>query len=86
MEKVKSGMFVDFKEFLVDNVLLVQCLQELSQAGTQLSSLPHTLASSSRLREISDPLTWASCFLAFMATILEQQDARDLAAYGMIIL
>ena len=29
---------------------------------------------------------WASCFLAFMATSLDQQDARGLAAYGMIVL
>ena len=84
--KVKGGFFVDFKEFLEDNMLLVQRLQELNLVGAQLPSLSHALLGSSRLREIADPLTWASCFLAFMATSLEQQDARDLAAYGMIVL
>ena len=27
VEKVKGGSFVDFKEFLADNMLLAQCLQ-----------------------------------------------------------
>ena len=54
--------------------------------GALLPSPNHASLGSSRLREIADPLTWASCFLAFMATSLEEQDARDLAAYGMIVL
>ena len=86
VEKVKKMGCSWTSEFLADNVLLVQHLQELSQAGTQLTSMPHALASSSCLCEISDLLTWASCFLAFMATNLEQHDVRNLAAYGIIIL
>ena len=39
-----------------------------------MSPLSQTITSSSRLREITDPLTWASCFLAFMATSLELQE------------
>ena len=86
VERVQNGSFIDFKEFLADNVLLVQRLQELSYSGAHLSPLSQSLSANSRLREINDPLTWASCFLAFMATRLELQEARDLAAYGMIIL
>ena len=86
VERVQSGAFVDFEGFLADKALLVQRLQELSHTGAHLSPLSQALTSNSRLREISDPLTWASCFLAFMATSLELQEARDLAAYGMIVL
>ena len=86
VERVQSGEFVDFKEFLANNVLLVHRLQELGHTGAHLSPLSHALTSNSRLREINDPLTWAPCFLAFMATSLELQGARDLVAYGMIVL
>ena len=63
VEKTCKGLFVDFKEFLADNTMLLQCLTELTQAGAvPVASQP--LLSSSRMREVSDPLTWASCFLA----------------------
>ena len=71
VERVQSGFFVNFKKFLADNVLLVQRLQELSYSGAHLSFLSQSLSGNSRLREINDLLTWASWFLAFMATRLE---------------
>ena len=76
---------MDFKEFLADNVILLQRLQELGQSG-QVTPSVKPLVSGLRLREIADPLTWASCFLAFMATKSDHQPSRDPAAYGMIIL
>ena len=85
VEKTRKGLFVDFKGFLADNTMLLQRLTELSQAGAvPVASQP--LFSSSRMREVSDPLTWASCFLAFMAAKTEHEDTHQLAAYGMIIL
>ena len=39
-----------------------------------------------RLREISDPLTWAFCFLAFVAVRTRDQETRDLAAYGQLVI
>ena len=68
--------------------LLIMCdqQQELCHTGAQLSPHSHALTSNSRLRETSDPLTWASCFLAFMATSVELQEAHDLAAYGTTVL
>ena len=44
------------------------------------------LVNGSRLCEISDPLSWASCFLAFMAARVDHQETRELAAYGSIVL
>ena len=85
MEKVRSGTFVDFKDFLADNVILLQRIQELGQAGA-IPAAAQPLLSNSRLREVVDPLTWASCFLAFMAVKTDQEETRQMAAYGMIIL
>ena len=85
VERARSGAFVDFKEFLLDNTLLVQRLQELGQAGAiPIASQP--LISNSRMREVSDPLTWASCFLAYLAAKTGHDETRELAAYGMIVL
>ena len=38
------------------------------------------------MREISDPLSWSACFLAFMVVKEDHKETRDLAAYGMLIL
>ena len=38
------------------------------------------------MREVSDPLMWALCFLVFMAARTSHDKARDLAAYGMAVL
>ena len=56
VEKARKGLFVDFKEFLADNTMLLQRHTELSQAGAvPVTSQP--LLSGSRMREVSDPLT-----------------------------
>ena len=81
VEKIQLGQFVDFKELLIDNITLLQRLQELGP--TQAN---HPLLTGSKLREISDPLSWVSCFLAFMAAKTESKEVRDLAAYGQIVL
>ena len=85
VDRVQSGKFVDFKEFLADNVLLLQRLQELGMAGSVAPAM-QPLVSGSRLREVTDPVSWASCFLAFLATKVEHKETRELAAYGMIVL
>ena len=85
VERARSGAFVDFKEFLFDNTLLVQKLQELGQAGA-IPVAAQPLISNSRMREVSDPLTWASFFLAYLATKTGHDETRKLAAYGMILL
>ena len=85
VEKARAGQFVEFKEFLPDNVLLLQRLQELGGANS-IAPAAQPLVSGSRLREITDPLTWVSCFLAFMAACTPHKETRDLAAYGMVIL
>ncbi len=72
---------MDFKELLADNVALLQRLQELGPSH----QANHPLLTSSRLREIQDPLSWVSCFLGFLATKVDCSETRELAAYGQII-
>ena len=73
------------KEFLGDNVLLLQHILDISQAGT-VPTAAQPLLANSHMREVTDPLTWTSCFLAFMAVKSDNDETRKLAAYGMIIL
>ena len=77
--------YVDFEEFLSDNIILLQRLRELGQGGPILPGV-QPLVNSSRLQEIADPLSWVSCFLAFMASRVDNQETRELAAYGLIVL
>ena len=85
IEKIQKGLFVDFKEFLNDNILLLQKLQDIGQANPALSAAQPFL-SGSKLRDVPNPLSWASCFLAFLAAKTNCEEARELAAYGMIVL
>ena len=84
MEKIRAGGFVDFKELLLDNITLSERLQALGQPGSQLSYLG-SVPTAPRLRSISDPLTWACCFLAFMAASTESDATREMAAYAQIV-
>ena len=79
MDKVADGQYVEFKQLLADNIALLRKLQEVGVA-----SLHHTPAT--RMRDIQDPLSWVSCFFAFMAAKVDNQDCRDLAAYGMLVI
>ena len=85
VERIKQGKFVDFKEFLSNNILLLQKLQELGLAGSVAPAL-QPMISGSRLREVTDLPAWASCFLLFMATRIDHQETRELTAYGSIVL
>ena len=80
VERIRAGLFVDLKELLPDNVALLQRLQEVS-TGTQASA-----GGQSRMRDIRDPLTWASSFMAFAAARSDVSETRDLLAYGQLIL
>ena len=80
VDRIRAGSFVDLKELLPDNMALLQRLQETS-TGPQAAS-----GSSSRMREIRDPLTWAACFMGFVAARADLPGTRDLLAYGQLIL
>ena len=75
--KSQSGAFVALKEFLGDNIALVQHLDEVQSTS---------LRSSARMRNLSSPIQWAFCFLTYAATRCKDPETRNLLAYGRIIL
>ena len=83
VEKILKGENLELKELLPDNVALRKKLDEVNIGGNpQVCALP----SSSRLRDISDPLSWVFCYLSFMAVKTPNQETRDLIAYAQIII
>ena len=81
VEKIQRGENFEMKELLPDNMELRKSLEEVNTTNPQICALP----SSSRLRDISDPLTWLYCYQSYMAVRLPYKEARDLLAYGQIV-
>ena len=78
--KILKGQFIDFQELLMDNVALLTQLQEL---GARAAS---AAGSRSRLRDVSDPVTWVYCYLSFVAVLCPDPRTRELLAYCQIII
>ncbi len=69
----------DLKEMLSDNIALAKRLRE------SLPSFP-SFHTTSRFREVADPITWVYCFLNFIAVKVDDHQARSLIAYAQTIL
>ena len=80
VDKVRSGQFMEMREFLVDNLVLQDRLEALQGQNY------HILGSRPRLREVSTPLSWACCFLAYVAIATSDPVTRDQLAYACLIL
>ena len=63
-----------------DTVALLHHLKEIGSAKHPLSS------NTTHLRDIWDPLSWATCFMTFVAGKTNLQESRELIAYGKIII
>ena len=77
IEEIKNNQFVDSKELMPDNIALAKLLSEVGA--------PNIAQSGSGMREIEDPLTWCFYFLALIAVFVEEKKAKDLAAYGQLV-
>lgn len=77
--KIRSHQFVAMKELLSDNMALHGQLDDLPAQAT-ITSRPH------RLREIDSPLTWVSCFLAYLAVRTRDPETRDMMTYARLII
>ena len=71
---------MDMKELLLDNVALLRHLKEVGATTQPLSSNPACL------RDICDPLSWATCFTSFVAAKMDDQQTRELMACGKIVI
>lgn len=78
--KIRSGAYVPMKDMLADNMSLHSQLEALpTQQIFSASTKP-------RLREIDNPLTWVSCFLAYAAVRTPDQKTRELLTYGRLVI
>lgn len=84
VEKVRSGAYVEMREFLRDNILLLEQLETLQGSMPQLASIPG--AARPRLREVTTPLSWIYCFLNYMGVSTSDPTTRKQAAYAGLIL
>ena len=58
----------------------LQRIQEVNTGRQASAGAPY------RMRDIRDPLTRASSFMAFVATRSDNQETRDMLAYGQLVL
>ncbi|MCH9717798.1 MAG: hypothetical protein K0U52_12045 [Gammaproteobacteria bacterium] len=80
VEKIQKGENLELKELLPDNVALLKRI-------TEVNPVANSGASSSKMREISDPLSWVFCYLSFVAAkSTSSKETRDLLAYGQIVI
>ena len=84
VEKVREGRFVDMKEFLTDNMVLVSQLEAVP-GTSQLMGLT-VGAVRPRLREIASIATWCYCFMGYMAIQTRDPVTRDQLAYGRLLI
>ena len=82
VSKVLSGVYVDMKELLGDNIALLQQLESLNMVTT-LPALPGVMKP--KLREITSLASWLYCFLAYAALRCPDQATRDRLAYARLI-
>ena len=76
-----SRQYVPMKDLLADNMSLCVQLETLPGPHHVYAGLPKP-----RLREIQSPLTWMSCFLAYVSVLMLDTRTRDLQTYGDLVL
>ena len=80
VDKVRLGQFIEMRKFLIDNLVLQDRLEAIQgQSCHVIGSRPH-------LREVVTPLSWACCFLAYVAIAMSDPVMRDQLAYARLIL
>lgn len=84
VEKARLGSYIEMREFLRDNILLLEQLETLQGSMPQLSAIPGSARP--RLRDVTSPLAWVHCFLTYMGACTSDPTTRSQAAYACLIL
>ena len=83
VSKVRPGQFVDMRDFLLENVAL---LQQLEAFGVQSTGSAFPGAPRPRLRDVSTLPSWLYCFLAYMAVCTGDAHTRTMLVYARLII
>ena len=78
--RVRSGQYVELRDFLTDNISLLQQLEVVQ------GSFPVTGPARPRLREITSLPSWLYCFLAYVAIHTNDHATRDQLAYARLLI
>ena len=81
VEHIQKKENVEMKELLTDNVALLKKIQEVNTAVNAPA-----IANASKLREVTDPLTWVFCFHSFIAAKVNHPETKQLVAYAQIVI
>ena len=82
VDKARSGQFMEMKEFLADNMALMQQLE--SVPGMPPISMLGSMRP--RLRDITSLPTWCYCFLGYMAIRTSDPVTRDQLTYARLLI
>ena len=83
VSKARSGQFVDMRDFISDNVAL---LQQLEAFGVQSTGPAFPGAPRPWLRDVSTLPSWLYCFLVYMAVCTGDTRTRTMLAYARLII
>lgn len=84
VDRVRSGVYVEMREFLRDNILLLQQLESLQGNMPQLAALP--VEARPRLREVASSIMWILCFLSFMGVSTSDPVTCNQVTYASLLL
>ena len=84
VDRIRAGHFVEMRELLADNILLLQQLESLPGSSPGFMQFP--AVARPRLREVRSMTVWLYCFLAYMAIRTTDPATRDQLAYARLLL
>ncbi len=83
VEKIRALKFVDMKELLPDNIMLLKSIEAIHPNSFTLAP-----ANKPRFREVQSLLTWITCFASYIAILSETHPhmVRPLIAYECLVI
>ena len=82
VQRIQSGHFVEMHDLLADNIALLNQLSSLQGTVT----LPQSVVTRTRLREVLSLVSWLYCFSVYIAVQTSDPLARDMLAYSRLLI
>lgn len=82
VDKARTGAYIEMREFLGDNILLLEQLETLQGNTPMLAAIPGAVRP--RLREVTSPLTRVYCFFSYMGVCTSDPTTQNQASYASL--